>query len=89
MSMLSVLHRSHVIFHGSRDIAGRFLPWTCGEALPTSPDLPRGLPGWQLHSEVWRDAPGKVHVVLPLLLTQADVLGPPVGNAVLSCLVQL
>ena len=46
-------------------------------------------PGWQLHGQVGRDAPGEVHVVLPLLLAQADVLGPPVGHAALPRLVQL
>lgn len=39
----------------------------------------RTVPVWQVDSEVGRDAPGQVHVVLPLFLTQADVLGPPVG----------
>lgn len=39
------------------------------------------LPRRQLHGQVGRDAPGQVHVVLPLFLRQADVLGPPVGDA--------
>lgn len=73
-----------MILHCSYDVAGRSLP-----GLAVKLGTRRGLPGWQLHSEVWRDGPGKVHVVLPLLLTQADILGPPVGNTVLACLVQL
>ena len=47
-----------------------------------------GLPGGQLHGQVGRDAPGQVDVVLPLLLRQADVLGPPVGDAGLQGLLR-
>lgn len=64
-------------------------PHTGTRARPLSSRCDLGLPGRQLHGQVRRDAPGKVHVVLPLLLTQADVLGPPVGHTVLSSLVQL
>lgn len=34
-----------------------------------------------MHSQVRSHAPGQVDIVLPLLLCQTDVLGPPVGNA--------
>lgn len=34
-----------------------------------------------MHSQVRCNAPGQIDVVLPLFLRQADVLGPPVGDA--------
>lgn len=39
------------------------------------------IPGWEVQGKVGRDTPGKVDIVLPLFLTQTDVLGPPVSNA--------
>ena len=39
------------------------------------------VPGRQLQGEVRCDAPGQVDVVLPLLLRQTDVFGPPVSDA--------
>lgn len=33
-----------------------------------------------MQGKVGRDTPGQVDIVLPLFLTQSDILGPPISN---------